>query len=100
MSSQRPVNDQDLERLSAYLDGELSAGERSALETRLQTDADLRRELSLLRQTVALIQTAAPYKAPRDFTLTPEMVRARQPRVLLFPATALVSTLSAVAAIV
>lgn len=98
MSFQRPLNDRDLELLSSYLDGELTAAERSELETRLNREPDLRRELASLRQTVALIQQTRPIRALRDFTLTPAMVRP--PRVLFFPATVTFSALSAVAAFV
>lgn len=98
MSDERRLSDQELEMLSAYLDGALTADERSRLESRLQDDPRLRRELSILRKTVELVKVVPPVKAPRDFTVTREMLRARPPRVLIFPATTLVSTLSAVAA--
>jgi anti-sigma factor RsiW len=68
------VNEQDIELLSAYLDGELSDSEREQLEQRLQAEPDLRRELESLRQLVALVRTVPMLKAPRDFTLTPAMV--------------------------
>ncbi len=98
MPADRMLSDRDLEQLSAYLDGELSSEERAALESRLQAEPDLRRELASLRQTVALVRQFAPLTAPRSLTLTREMVRP--PRVLAFPATAMLSSLSAVAAVV
>lgn len=39
-----------LERLSAYLDGELSAAEREAVEVELATDAELRAELNAYKR--------------------------------------------------
>ena len=59
------LNGNDLELLSAYLDGALSDEERAALEARLQSDAALRRELDRLRATVALIKTLPTLSTPR-----------------------------------
>jgi len=47
------MNDQWTDRLSEYVDGELAAGERSALETHLATCADCRATLGELRGVVA-----------------------------------------------
>lgn len=68
------LTDRDADLLSAYLDDELTTDERATLEARLQTDAALRRELDLLRQTVTLIRNMPTLQAPRNFTLTPEML--------------------------
>jgi len=54
------------ENLSAYLDGELDAAERSAFEAVLAEDAELRDELDALRRTVALVQGLPRLSAPRD----------------------------------
>ena len=89
------LNGNDLELLSAYLDGALSEEERATLEARLQSDAELRRELARLRATVASDQDAADALAPRPLTLTPRMVR--RPNVLT---SAAFSALSAAAAII
>jgi hypothetical protein len=69
------LNGNDLELLSAYLDGALSEQERAALEARLQTDAELRRELARLRATVDLVKALPMLSSPRPLTLTPRMVR-------------------------
>jgi anti-sigma factor RsiW len=98
MSAERNLTDLDYELLSAYLDDALTAAERSALETRLQTEAALRTELDALRQTVTLVRGLPPLTAPRNFTLTPAMLRANRPRWLVFPTTATFSALSALAA--
>jgi hypothetical protein len=89
------LNGNDLELLSAYLDGALSEAERRALETRLQSDAELRRELARLRATVDLIKTLPTLTTPRPLTLTPRMVR--RPNILT---SAAFSALSAAAAII
>jgi hypothetical protein len=90
------LTERDLELLSAYLDGALTEAERADLEARLQTDAELSRELARLRATVDLVRTLPTLSAPRDFTLTRDMVR-RQPRILT---SAAFSVLSAAAAFV
>lgn len=56
--------------LSAYLDGQLSAGSRARLEARLASDADLRVELDALRRTVALVRDMPPAPLPRNFLLS------------------------------
>ncbi|MBI5669569.1 MAG: zf-HC2 domain-containing protein [Chloroflexi bacterium] len=90
------ITDQDLELLSAYLDGELTAAERSALDARLQREPELRRELDTLRATVGLIRALPPLKAPRDYTLDERLIRPA--RLWIFPATATFSAISAAAA--
>ena len=92
------------ELLSAYLDGQLSAGERARLETRLAADPALRAELEALRHTVALVRDLPPVPIPRNFILPqtmaarPRPVRPPRPRrawaaPLLTAATAFVSLL-------
>lgn len=100
MPAQSQLDDRDLELLSAYIDGEITPAERTTLEQRLAQEPALRRELATLRQTVSWINALPTTRAPRNFTLTPEMV-ARKPaaKVLAFPSSAFVSTLSAIAAV-
>ncbi len=92
------------ELLSAYLDGQLSAGERARLETRLAANPALRAELEALRHTVALVRDLPPVPIPRNFILPqamaarPRPVRPSRPRrawaaPLLTAATAVVSLL-------
>ena len=85
----------DYELLSAYIDDALSAAERTELETRLQAEPRLRQELATLRQTVTLVRDLPDLKTPRDFTLTPRMIRQPLP----FPLSATFSALSTAAAI-
>jgi hypothetical protein len=89
------MDERDLELLSAYLDGQLPAEERSALEARLRVDDALRRELDLLRETTGLIRSLPVRKAPRNYTLTPAQASRSTTPVLLSP---WVSAISAVAA--
>jgi hypothetical protein len=71
------LTEQDYDQLSAYIDGMLSPSEQTALEARLEEDPDLREELDALRATVALIKGLPEMQAPRDFTLTAEMIAPR-----------------------
>jgi hypothetical protein len=75
------MSERDLELLSAYLDDALLADERAALDARLQTDAELRRQLALLGETRALIAGLPQLRAPRPLTLT--AAHARRPVPLL-----------------
>ncbi len=68
------IRPQDWEALSAYLDGELSPKERARLEARLQASADLRLALDELRRTRAVLRLGGKIRAPRNFTLTPDML--------------------------
>jgi hypothetical protein len=64
----------DFEQLSAYIDDELSASERTALEARLASDVQLRQELASLRVLVQALSAMPDLKAPRDFMLSPAML--------------------------
>lgn len=70
----------DLQRLSSYLDGELPPKEAAKLEARLRSDSTLRAALDEMRGTVHLLRGLPKVRAPRNFTLTPEMAGVREPR--------------------
>lgn len=78
----------DIEALSAYLDGQLSDKQRSSLESKIHESAEYRDALNGLRKTRAVIRSQPPIKAPKNFTLSPEMVglkaRTRR-RTRLYP---------------
>jgi hypothetical protein len=67
----RQLSDDELELLSAYIDNQLAAAERAALEQRLGREPALRAALDELRGTVALLRELAPLPPPRSFTLDP-----------------------------
>ena len=75
----------EYELISAYLDGQLTPTEKVRLEERLDQDGQWRLALEELRETRTLLRSAPRYRAPRNFTISPEMARqyARKP---LFPA--------------
>ncbi|NMC14429.1 MAG: hypothetical protein GYA34_16285 [Chloroflexi bacterium] len=64
----------DWQVLSAYLDDNLSLQEKTRLESKLSTDADMREALEGLRRTRLLLRNSPQLKAPRNFTLTSRMV--------------------------
>jgi hypothetical protein len=65
------LNDDDLELLSAYIDNQLVAEERGALEERLRREPRLRTALEELRGTVAVLRDLEPLRPPRSFVLDP-----------------------------
>lgn len=67
----------DFAELSAYLDNELTAAERAALERRLSSDEDLAAALADLRVVQAATQALPPLTAPRDFRLDPNLYTAK-----------------------
>ena len=70
----QPLSRRDLELISALLDGELSSGERAKLETRLQNEPELLSAYQALQRTRGVLRRAPRLAAPRNFTLTAEMV--------------------------
>jgi anti-sigma factor RsiW len=78
------IKSRDWEALSAYLDGQLSDRERTRLETRLESEPELQTALEELRQTQGLMRNLPKLKAPRNYTLTPEMVGLKReiPRIV------------------
>lgn len=67
------------ENLSAYIDGELTAAERSRVERHLAACADCRRDVETLQETVALLRRVPLKPVPRSFAL-PASARAVQAR--------------------
>jgi hypothetical protein len=100
MKKSDSLSSQDIERLSAYLDGDLTPREREALEARLRTEADLRHRLEELRHTIAQLKGLPMVRAPRNFTLTPKMVGQKPGRQPLFNFFRFASAIAAVALVI
>ena len=84
MSDKEPNFELDDELLSAYLDGELSADERAAVEARLAADPAARQLLHELRSVSQAVQGLPPKTLGRD--LTDEIVRhARDAKIAASP---------------
>jgi len=93
MNNPDHLSPRDLERLSAYLDGECSSKQAVKLEARMRIEPGLRQTLDELRATSALLRALPDVSPPRSFALTPEMVgiERRRPYPILRLATALAS---------
>lgn len=86
----------DIELLSAYLDGELPQADSARLEARLKSDPQLRSVYDDLRQSRAFIRKMPARRAPRNFTLTPQMAGIKPPLPRAFPVFRLASALAAI----
>jgi hypothetical protein len=75
----------DVEKLSAYLDGQLKPSEVARLEARLKTDPELASVLKDLRETRGVLRQLPQRRAPRNFTLTPKMVGLKPPMPRTYP---------------
>lgn len=75
----------DIDKLSAYLDGQLKPSEAARLEARLQTDPELAAVLKDLREARDILRQIPQRRAPRNFTLTPEMVGTKPPMPRTYP---------------
>jgi hypothetical protein len=93
ISNPQPSDD-DLELLSAFIDGQLATGERAMLDERLSREPDLHSTLDELRSTVALLHDLEPLAPPRSFALDPAAFAPRPSR--LFGWLRLGSTLASV----
>lgn len=99
------ISEQDFDQLSAYLDNQLSAKEKLALEARLLVEPELKTTLRALRLQARALRDLPRVKIPRNFTLTAKQAEAiRPPRrsffETLFPAFRLATSLSATAFVV
>ena len=91
------ISRRDWELLSAYVDNQLSERERARVDARLGKELNLREALGDLRVTRAAVKSLPKLRAPRNFTLTPEMVGQKpQGSPRLFATFRLASVLSTV----
>jgi anti-sigma factor RsiW len=71
------LSPRDWELLSAYMDRQLKPNEKAALEARLSADPALSAALGELQRTRDALRSLPRLRAPRNFTLTPQMVGQR-----------------------
>lgn len=92
--------DAQRERLSAYLDGALSAAERAEMAAHLSGCEQCQRELAALRQTKALLGVLPAPALPRSFALPTTLRPLPAPRPAPPAWTRPLQTLGAIAAMV
>lgn len=73
------LRDHDIEKISAYLDGQLSSSESAVIESRLKTDPDLASAFDDMRLARGMLRRLPKRKAPRNFMLSRKMVKANPP---------------------
>jgi hypothetical protein len=94
----------EYEKFSAYLDGQLSPDEIRQVEEQIKTHPDWRLAIEELSATRDLLRRAPRYRAPRNFTISPEVARqfARKswlPSFVSFRLSSAVAALSVIAAL-
>jgi anti-sigma factor RsiW len=72
-------NFRDIEKLSSYLDGQLNPSESARMESRISSDPELASAFNDLRATRSILRKLPARKAPRNFTLTRQMVGLKPP---------------------
>jgi anti-sigma factor RsiW len=72
-------NFRDIEQLSSYLDGQLSPSESARVESRLSSDPELASAFNDIRAARGILRKMPARKAPRNFTLTRQMVGLKPP---------------------
>ncbi len=95
------LSPQDWQQLSAYLDGQLSANDKTRLETRLRAQTSLRNGLEEISRTRTLLRSVPRRKVPHNFTLTRAMAAEQERRrSIWFPLLGVTSLVSLVSLIV
>ena len=79
------MNRRDIELLSAYLDGQLKPSDSARLESRLKTEPELVSVMDDLRAARNLLRKLPQRRAPRNFTLTRQMVGQNPPMPRAYP---------------
>lgn len=80
------INSKDWLLLSAYVDGQLTPGERAKLDKLLNDRQELQEELRSLKRMRALLRRVPTKPVPHNFTLTTMMARQAQRRSFWLPA--------------
>ncbi len=88
------LSQRDWQRLSAYIDGQLPPQKQARLAARLEREPALQAALEDLRVMKQKLGELPKMRAPRNFTLTPEMVSERHRRVRSFNFMRLASALA------
>ena len=90
------MNFRVIELLSAYLDGQVSPSDSARLETRLKSDPEMGLALQSLRESRGLLRQLPHRRAPRNFTLTRQMVGLKPPLPRVYPVFRFATALAAI----
>ncbi|MGD2158974.1 MAG: hypothetical protein PVG32_18995 [Anaerolineales bacterium] len=92
----KKISNRDWENISAHLDGQLPPSKQAHFAERLESEPALRDAYDSLRSTRAVLRSLPRLRAPRNFTLTPEMagIRQRKKRLRLIPSFQFASALA------
>jgi len=96
MKELNQLSTRDLELISAYIDGELSAREIARLLSRLDREPGLKQALAEMKAVVQQMGSLPEAPLPRSFTLTPETAGIRS-RPRAYPVFQLATALAAIA---
>ena len=96
MKELNQLSTRDLELLSAYIDGELSARGIARLLPRLDREPELKQALEEMKDVVQQLGSLPEAPLPRSFTLTPEAAGIRS-RPRAYPAFQFATALAAIA---
>ena len=78
-------NFRDIEQLSSYLDGQLNPSDSARIESRISSDPELASVYNDLRAARGILRKLPARKAPRNFTLTRQMVGLKPPLPRSYP---------------
>ena len=78
-------NFNEIEQLSAYVDGQLNDSESKRLKARLESDRELASVLSDIRSARNILNKLPKRKSPKNFTLTRQMVGLKPPLPRTYP---------------
>jgi hypothetical protein len=70
----KQVSPRDLEALSSFSDSQLKPNEMEKLESRLQTDSQLKEALSEIERIRGVLRNIPSLPAPRSFVIAPELI--------------------------
>lgn len=90
------ISRRDWQRLSAFVDGQLSSRKYDRLAARLEQEPALQAALEDLQVMKQKLQELPKVRAPRNFTLTPEMVGQRRRAVRRYNSMRLASALASI----
>lgn len=93
-------HDNDMERLSEYLDNRLSAEEAAAFKHQLEIDLNLRTSYETILATRLLLQRSPRRRAPHNFTLSEKTAGEIHRRVVILPFLRFSSAFSAAISII